>query len=93
MANDRKKLVSLYQTIDGMFKQSKFDQVDQQLRDLDICSTSSKMLVGYLIATHVEMTKLPAYTSFFQKVHDALVSRHVEPTDVLNGLEPEGFTY
>jgi hypothetical protein len=77
----------LYDAIDQLLRESKFDELNAILCGLPIAECSLDLLLGFLTATLPARTKLPSRPQFFADVKAELQNRGEFEVGLLTGLE------
>ena len=76
---------TIYDCIDDLLLEGRFDIVDRILKEVDILEPTD-ILIAYLVITYAAKNKLKERASFFNECK-AMISMSGEDPNILNGLE------
>lgn len=85
-------LDDLYDLIDSMMREGRFDEIDEMLEAVSVNDCSINFLLGILTATLPGDAHLKRRAQFFDDVKTTLIDRKEYEDRLLAGLEAKGST-
>tara|TARA_Y100000310_G_scaffold23441_1_gene22506 strand:+ start:171 stop:431 length:261 start_codon:yes stop_codon:yes gene_type:complete len=80
------ELDKIYETIDTLFQEGKFEEVNQKLKEMPTMGEDIDILLGYLTVSLSAADKLSYRSEFYHKVEKELRSHPEYTSSLLQGL-------
>jgi hypothetical protein len=81
------ELDEIYERIDSLMKEGKFNEIDRELQRMDINSTDINIILAYLTTTLPVRSKLSNRKKFYSEFEKQLKANSEYETGLLDGLE------
>lgn len=85
--NPDEALDLIYDAIDALLRDGRFEKCDEDLRDIDVSTTSVDILLGVLTATLPAHSRLPSRPRLVRAARDVLLGMNEDADLILAGLE------
>ena len=82
-----KQLDELYDSVDDLLRENKFDEVDQMLQDVNLRQAGVIKMIGYLTITFPVRSALAYRSKFYEAVRQELIALGRNADALLKGLE------
>lgn len=83
---NRHNLVNIIQELDFLISKSSFDDIDKKIKELDIESSHSSILICYLRGTFIIKDFLSEWKFLLYKTQSELKRRNLDSDKILMGL-------